>query len=185
MGERGADVKKCSFCGELVPDDTVICRWCGRKQTPTPALAEEKMTDKPKGIFCYSCGTQLPAGANFCWNCGKSQKMDTQLNTPEWETCMISYEGVKQSGWFGPGKARWWAKASGPKGNYRAGESTPFQAGVFDQEVTLPTGTHHPWFREVTMALDALTNKLLTDGWEPSMPYGAMYWNLRFRRRIR
>jgi len=34
QGTRGAcaPMKKCNFCGEEIPDTTVVCRWCGRKQ---------------------------------------------------------------------------------------------------------------------------------------------------------
>ena len=38
-------MKKCSFCGEVNPDDTVVCPWCGRRD--------------------QSVGVSLDAGASF------------------------------------------------------------------------------------------------------------------------
>ncbi len=181
-------MKQCWFCKESVPDKTVVCASCGRRQRPDHMRSEDKASDEPKEMkrmFCTNCGSPLEEKHKFCWNCGHSRSRGAPVEETVWETCVIKYEGVQKSGWFGPGKARWWAEATGPKGTYRAGESAPWQTGVFDQEIRIPTGPHNHYYAPATAALDALANELVADGWEPTGPYGASYWTKRYRRRIR
>jgi hypothetical protein len=134
-------------------------------------------------MYCSKCGTKLPDEANFCWKCGKSQKEGIPNGELQWERCYITYEGVQQSGWISTGKARWWANVTGPEGSYRAGASSTFDAGVFNQEVEVPTGPHDYAYRRAITALDELVNKLVADGWEPISSMGEPYWNKQFRRR--
>ena len=48
--------KKCSNCGEEIPESAKFCPVCGAKQ---------------EAKFCADCGQKLEAGAKFCPNCGK------------------------------------------------------------------------------------------------------------------
>jgi hypothetical protein len=46
-----------------------------QKQTPLTQTAISMRAKAPTatGIFCKSCGTELPAGSNFCNKCGSVQ----------------------------------------------------------------------------------------------------------------
>jgi ribosomal protein L40E len=184
-------MKKCSFCGESIPDETVVCRWYGRKQTQISTKPDEKKADKLKRLFCYRCGTQLPDQANYCWKCGNPRKEGTQAKSPEWETCTITYEAVRNNKFLGShsGQARWWAKATRPRESYRAGESPIFYASVEKGVVEIPYSnpgfSAHLTYIDTLKVLDVLTNKLIADGWEPTGTYGASYWKRQYRRRIR
>ena len=48
--------KKCSECGEEMPEGSKFCPNCGAKQ---------------EAKFCAECGQKLESGAKFCPNCGK------------------------------------------------------------------------------------------------------------------
>lgn len=200
-------MKKCDFCKELLSHETVVCPYCGRRQSSVPGQPEESHDPKPvrtkpvqrtvsasttraagrrKGRFCSECGSELQDSHKFCWNCGHSRTGSAPVQEPVWETCIIAPEAVKKTGSFSAGSARWCATATGPKGRYRAGVSKPFLAYVTDQEVTIathPKESVHP--REEFLALDALASRLVAEGWEPTGQYGASYWTKQYRRRIR
>ena len=80
-------------------------------------------------MFCINCGTELPDEANFCWKCGKPQKEGVTVDEPKWEICEIVYETVKAP-FFGNCEYRFWARAIGPQGKYRASESPVFRCSM-------------------------------------------------------
>lgn len=181
----GRDMKKCFFCKEWIQDEKSVCPFCGRRQASAPSQSEDSTRVRPKerkGMFCTNCGAELDAKHKFYWNCGHSQTRGTQVEEPVWETCIITYEGVAQSGWFGPGKARWCARATGPEGSYRAGESRPFDAGVWGEEVSVSTHPKDSLSPDPAMvALNELASRLVAEGWEATGLYGASYWTRQYR----
>lgn len=145
------------------------------------------------GKFCTQCGSELDDSHKFCWNCGHSRLGATQVAEPVWETCIIESEALKPSSFLRKGTARWWAKATGPQGNYRAGESVPFSSSAVSADGSV--GIHSDpdpenylitdAYRSAKASFDGLASRLVADGWEPLMPYGSSYWQRQYRRRIR
>ncbi|MBM3188248.1 MAG: zinc ribbon domain-containing protein [Chloroflexi bacterium] len=74
-------------------------------------------------MFCAKCGTKLPDEANYCWHCGEAQKDDIQVQESTFEICEIVYSVVEPAGLFSAGKGQFWARAIGPTGQHRAGET--------------------------------------------------------------
>ncbi len=58
-------LKKCPYCGSLIPLKAKYCPKCGNK---LPPLSPESSDKKYK--ICPSCGAQIPAKAKFCPKCG-------------------------------------------------------------------------------------------------------------------
>ena len=56
-------LKKCPYCGALIPIKAKYCPKCGRK---LPSLTETVSKYK----ICPVCGSQIPAKAKFCPKCG-------------------------------------------------------------------------------------------------------------------
>jgi hypothetical protein len=55
------------------------CDWpLGSESSKLPG---EHMTEQKDTIFCSKCGTQLPSTANYCLQCGHSQKATTQSDS--------------------------------------------------------------------------------------------------------
>jgi len=82
--------------------------------------------------FCYQCGRQLPAAAIFCPACGVDcSREDWPEAEPQWEYCEVGLELVAERwGIFPSDLLRFLARAEGPKGNYTAGASPQFKAGL-------------------------------------------------------
>ena len=102
---------------------------------------------------------------------------------------MIACEAVRDNKFLGSysGRARWWAKATGPDGSYRAGESPIFAARVLKGVVEIPVPTPyytHLIYVEAHEALDKLIGELIADGWEPAGQFGGSYWQWQYRHRM-
>jgi predicted nucleic acid-binding Zn ribbon protein len=61
-------MKKCSFCGAHIDDDSQFCTNCGEKV-------------EPQGKTCPQCGAEIEDDAMFCSKCG--MRLDTHTNPPE------------------------------------------------------------------------------------------------------
>jgi hypothetical protein len=121
-------------------------------------------------MICSHCETPLPDAASFCWNCGEAQQRDAQTGAPRWETCEILAEpaGVWTT------RLRFWAKATGPQGEYSVGSSRDFIAVQPNKED-----------RQAFAALNGLIARLvLQDEWERLQAKGPDWYSHRFRRRI-
>jgi hypothetical protein len=138
---------------------------------------------------CKNCGTQLPDGANFCYKCGKPQSDNLQVDEPKWEICEIYHSVEKKGTIFSRPELIFWAKASGPNGNYNAGKSVRFLGDrVYDRPLHGIDVTPSRWDDEMAYAKNALYNletNLLKDGWEFLGSFGEFYWKKRYRRRVR
>ncbi len=49
----------CENCGASIPDDSMFCPMCGKKQAPVCVRR-----------ICPACGAELREGSRFCENCG-------------------------------------------------------------------------------------------------------------------
>ncbi len=91
---------KCTNCGKEVEADALFCDECGASMAVETAVATENIQETPivpeqtkvaeqapkapeqaevqktvaaANAFCITCGTPIPAGSDFCQNCGASQ----------------------------------------------------------------------------------------------------------------
>lgn len=122
-------------------------------------------------MYCGKCGTELPEEANFCLKCGTPRKPGVGSVEPKYEFCEILYDGKKS---LFSAYCFFWAKAVGSKGTYDAGKSDQFSANYPMAHVTHHVNPHN-----------ALINKLVADGWEPTGARGEAWYNVRFRRLVR
>src|SRR5947209_20085778 len=108
-------------------------------------------------IYCMACGTQLPNGASFCWNCGKPQKFRSQTDEAEVEICEIRLASKQTFGGLAY-SCLLEAVALGPKGQ-RTIASRKFGMNPYFAE----------WERnrKFRAERDALVNQLLLEGWQP------------------
>jgi hypothetical protein len=100
-----------------------------------------------------------------------------------WETCEITFEVVRKTGFITAGEIRWLARATGPTGVYAAGRSDKFWVPNVSSDggVTMPDAS---LARKLAIpALDSLTSTLLRDGWEPVANTGGDWWEKQFQRR--
>ncbi len=90
----------------------------------------------------------------------------------QWETCEIEAVSIEEGD---PGCARFWAKATGPEGDYNAGESELFAC-------VLPVKADH----QAQGELQALIRRLVDDSWDtdPLADVEPYWYSPRFRRRI-
>ncbi len=85
---------KCTNCGKEVEAGALFCDECGASMAVETAVATEnvqetvsvpeEVKEAPKApeqpvaaaanVFCINCGTPIPAGSDFCQNCGANQK---------------------------------------------------------------------------------------------------------------
>ncbi len=88
----------------------------------------------------------------------------------QWETCEIqavyTLDAHSSQGCF-------WAKATGPDGEYNAGDSPPFTS-------SRPISQR----AESQSALKTLIRELVQTGWDPIQEHGQHWYSLRFQRRI-
>jgi len=90
----------------------------------------------------------------------------------QWETCEIEAVAIEGGD---PDHGRFWVKATGPEGDYNAGESAVF-ACVLPVKRDL----------QAQGQLQALIRRLVDDGWDtdPLADVEPYWYSLRFRRRI-
>ena len=124
---------------------------------------------------CIKCGTRLPADASFCLKCGTPQGTDMPAEDLKPESCEIRWEWAGGN-WLTGRKARFWAEAVGPSGNYSAGRSLSFAGSPIDKN-----GERN---QKAVPAHDALVRELVQAAWEPADPRGPDWYGLRFQRRI-
>lgn len=67
---------KCYVCGATVPDNRMVCPYCGNPVTP-PAMNNnwecEYVEDAPTGsIKCDTCGAPVPNNTTICPYCGNA-----------------------------------------------------------------------------------------------------------------
>lgn len=62
---------KCNNCNQIIPDDSMFCKYCG-----------SKITIDNSTIECPSCHNQIPADSKFCPDCGSkiSVSAETKAN---------------------------------------------------------------------------------------------------------
>lgn len=133
--------------------------------------------------FCHNCGVAMPEDANFCPKCGKPAIPVAESDKPEpagevaEETCMIVAElaGEKWSPLFPGDYIQFKARASGPAGDFLAGESARVKAGLGDYYEPNKKNKQH------VKAYDGLVETLKQAGWEQSGK-GETWYNLKFRR---
>ena len=113
-----------------------------------------------------------------------SQRSQAIEDVPRWEICEITFETIRKTGWFTAGEIRWVARATGPTGVYAAGHSEKFwvpnvssDGGVQMPDASLARKLAIP-------ALETLTSRLLSDGWEYSGCSEEDWWERQFRRRV-
>ena len=89
----------------------------------------------------------------------------------QWETCVIEAVSTEPDGY----RARFWAKANSPEGEYNAGESELFAC-------TLPIKSDN----HAQTELQGLIRRLIEEGWEtdPLQEVEPHWYSLRFRRYI-
>ena len=129
-------------------------------------------------MFCLNCGTQLPDDANFCLKCGKPQKLNVQIEEPQWETCEIVWSDESLFPEVLWEKGRFWAKAIGPKGVYTAAKTKVFN-------VDFGSMSSNPQGKKALSYHSVLVEQLVKDGWEPTTDRGQSWWSNMFRRRIK
>lgn len=87
---------KCTNCGKEVEADALFCDECGASMAVETAVATENVQETPSvpeevkeapkavqqvaNVFCINCGTPIPAGSEFCQNCGASQSAPVTQN---------------------------------------------------------------------------------------------------------
>ena len=105
-------------------------------------------------ITCGNCGASAPPNANFCPTCG--YLLSTTATAPDvrWEVCEVRFRDRRQR--FGLRNTyEFEAVALGPHGT-RVVDTTGRIAGRFFQTVDA-----------VLPALEAMTERLIGDGWRP------------------
>ncbi len=133
--------------------------------------------------YCPKCGAELPADANFCVRCGKSQEAPPQrpVEAPDnerWETCEIVAvaAGEKWSPVFPGEYLIFRAQAEGPQSAYTVMESERVVAGLADYYQANKQNKRH------VKAVNGLAAALAGAGWERAGK-GEAWFSLRFRRR--
>ena len=118
--------------------------------------------------------THPPGGGEFDSRSRRSRWRDKLAGQTQWETCEIH----DAEGFYGDDygvRCHWFhARANGPSGTYTAGKSAGFYC---------PDWTPEP--EHAGRQLEALTQQLTGEGWEPVDERGIHWWSLRFRRRAR
>jgi uncharacterized membrane protein YvbJ len=125
-------------------------------------------------MYCQNCGKELPNDANFCLQCGKSVRADVQAaqgGEPVWETCQTTRITVKEGGMLSATQLAYVANALHPKkGKYEAARSAVSKGTDLKAHKT---------------QLDALLQKLTSEGWEYAEQFGGYEYNFKLRRRVR
>src|SRR4051794_2540924 len=93
-------------------------------------------------MFCSNCGATLDANARFCRQCGDPQQqadapaatrllgsspLAAATNEGGGELCASEHEILEPGGLLTKTQARYWARATGPRGTYSAGKTPPLQ----------------------------------------------------------
>ena len=74
-------MRKCSFCGAPLDDDSQFCTNCGKKV-------------EPQGKMCPQCGAEIEDDAAFCSKCG--MRLDVQTEPPATTPQMVIPENSSQ-----------------------------------------------------------------------------------------
>lgn len=62
---------KCYNCGQLLPEDSEFCQYCGTKIEQVGNVASKKTIIGRKKIFCSFCGSTINQETRKCSGCGK------------------------------------------------------------------------------------------------------------------
>lgn len=66
---------KCQFCKASIPDDSVFCPECGKRQ---------EKSQSPDKVFCPGCKSRIEPGSIFCPECGT--RIEEVSETPKADT---------------------------------------------------------------------------------------------------
>ena len=105
-------------------------------------------------MTCNNCGAKAPVNANFCPTCGHLLRPNEHTPDAQWEVCEIRFRDRRHR--FGLRNTyEFEAVALSPRGT-RVVDTTGRIAGRFFQTV-----------ESVVPALEAMTERLIADGWQP------------------
>src|SRR5258706_2323029 len=137
-------------------------------------------------MVCMSCGREHPDDANFCLKCGKSVRTTVQnasSEPPKWEICEIVWTEVKNKDFPTIGGYKFWAKATGPKDSYNAGESEVYMGFMAPANITGPSFADY--LRKQKPTLEHLLSQLMNDGWvvvDTPIEFSSNWWGYKLRR---
>ena len=132
-------------------------------------------------MFCPNCRTQVRETDNFCFHCGRALKDKTASPTNvQYENCVLTPRRVKAVGLFSLGSDQWIFEAISveqPGVIVAASRTFPIWSSP-------STWMEREFPRKATEALEELSSKLISEGWE-STSAGAHGGMRRFRRVVR
>lgn len=125
-------------------------------------------------MYCSHCGQQVQDSAAFCSHCGKALIPATPSTEARQEFCEIGWVCERKG--FITDTLKFWASATGPKGNYSAGESATFSGSSRLGPI--------PVRKQDCAALNEFVSALSRDGWDRVESSGRAWYSYTFRRLV-